>query len=174
MMSSYPVNFEPLSVTELADRVNAWCAEHAIEPASGQAGASVTERNIRFYRSTGLLDAPETGGGRGFGEKHFLQLAAIRLLQAQGLPLRRIRELLFGRTIAELREIQRRGVAETRASSAARHPMPTGEELWRTIPLDEEFLLISRRGTSISASQREAILRVLRPASQAKQKKGNA
>jgi len=152
-----------LSISELAHRVNAWCAEHEIEPANGQAGETVSERNIRFYRTAGLVDAPETGGP-GYGEKHFLQLAAIRLLQAQGLPLRRIRELLFGRTIAELREIQRRGMHEARGSAAARTPVPAGDELWRMIPLDGDFLLASRRGASLSAEQRAAILSVLHPA----------
>lgn len=153
----------PCAISELADRVNAWCAEHGIEPASGQAGERVSERNIRFYRTTGLVDAPASGG-RGFGETHFLQLVAIRLLQAQGLPLRRIRELLFGRTPQELREVQRRGLAEARSLAATRTAMPQAEELWRMIPLDADFLLVSRRGTSLSAEQRDALLCVLRPA----------
>lgn len=154
---------DELSLTELADQVNAWCSEHGIVPASGQAGELVTERNIRFYRTVGLVEAPASGAG-GYGERHFLQLAAIRLLQAQGLPLRRIRELLFGRTVAELKEIQRRGVAEARSFAAARTPMPAGDELWRMIPLDGEFTIVSRRGASLSTEQREALLRVLRPA----------
>lgn len=152
------------SLPELAEQVNAWCAGHSITPASGQAGELVTERNIRFYRTIGLVDAPASGAG-GYGEKHFLQLAAIRLLQAQGLPLRRIRELLFGRTVAELKEVQRRGAFEARTLAAARTPMPAGDELWRMIPLDDEFVLVSRRGATLSAGQREAVLRALRPAS---------
>lgn len=153
----------PCSVSELADLVNAWCAEHDVEPASGQAGELVSERNIRFYRTAGLVDAPASGG-RGFGETHFLQLVAIRLLQAQGLPLRRIRELLFGRTPQELREIQRRGLGEARSLAATRTAMPQAEELWRMIPLDADFMLVSRRAASLSAEQRDALLRVLRPA----------
>lgn len=164
---------EPCSVSELADRVNAWCAEHAVAPANGQAGELVTERNIRFYRTVGLLDAP-AGGGCGFGEKHFLQLVGIRLLQAQGLPLRRIRELLFGRTLAELREVQRRGVAEARNQSAAAG-FPAfalaGDGLWRVTALDDDFMIVSRRGTTLSAPQRDALLRALHP-TPTKAKKG--
>jgi DNA-binding transcriptional MerR regulator len=156
------VTHELFTISELADRVNAWCAEHEIVPANGQAGESVSERNIRFYRTIGLLDAPESSG-RGFGEKHFLQLVAIRVLQAQGLPLRRIRELLFGRTVAELREVQKRGIAESRGSFAAsRFPAPAGDELWRVTALDDDFMIVSRRGTSLSETQRSAILRALR------------
>ena len=148
------------SISELAGRVNAWCSEHAIEPANGQSGELVSERNIRFYRTTGLVDAPESGGS-GYGEKHFLQLTAVRLLQAQGLPLRRIRDLLFGRTAVELREIQRRGLEEAKSLSPVRHLMPATDELWRMIPINDEFLIVSRRGASLSPEQREAILRAL-------------
>lgn len=155
------VFFELCSVSELADQVNAWCAEHGVVPANGQAGEAVTERNIRFYRTVGLVDAPESSG-RGFGEKHFLQLIAIRLLQAQGLPLRRIRELLFGRTVGELREVQTRGITEARrAFPAHRLPMPAGDELWRITPLDDDFMIVSRRGHSLSEEQRAAVLRAL-------------
>src|SRR6266446_558718 len=100
------------SLRELADAVNRWCRQHHVAPLSGQAGEEVTERNIRYYRAIGLVDAPESGAGQGFTEKHRLQLIAIRLLQANGLPLRKIRELLFGRSARELREIQTRGLRE--------------------------------------------------------------
>ena len=160
---------ELLSIETLADRANAWCRKHRVAPASGQAGELVSERNIRFYRATGLVDAPEGGG---YGEKHLLQIIAIRILQAQGLPLRRIRELLFGRTLAELREVQKRGVAEARTLASARTPMPAGGELWRMIPLDDDFLIVSRRGTSISPEQREALLRALQSNPKTKHTKG--
>jgi DNA-binding transcriptional MerR regulator len=151
-----------LSLPQLASAVNDWCAEHQIEPANGQAGELVTERNIRFYRTLGLVDPPE---GAAYGEKHLLQLSAIRLLQAQGVPLRRIRDLLYGRSLSDLREIRKRGLAE---SSAAQHaaafpmPVPGGEEVWRMIPLDEDFLIVSRRGATLSPDRRAAVLRALR------------
>ncbi len=165
--NSVVVNKSPMpemfSLQELSERINAWCGEHGIAPASGQAGDVVTERNIRYYRTLGLIDAPD---GVGYGERHLLQLTAVRLLQAQGLPLRRIRELLYGRSLAELREIRRRGLAESQTATASlRVTMPTQDELWRTIPLDEDFLLVSRRGTPITPTQREAVLLALRTGS---------
>jgi DNA-binding transcriptional MerR regulator len=147
------------SLEELSERINSWCEEHEVIPASGQAGEIVSERNIRYYRTLGLIDAPEGGG---YGEKHLLQLTAVRLLQAQGLPLRRIRELLYGRSVQELREIRRRGLSEAqRMTTGARMAMPVGDELWRAIPLNEEFLLVSRRGTPLTPAQREAVLLAL-------------
>jgi DNA-binding transcriptional MerR regulator len=148
------------SLEELSDRINAWCDENGVVPANGQAGETVSERNIRYYRTLGLVDAPDGGA---YGEKHLLQLTAIRLLQAQGVPLRRIRELLYGRSLAELREIRRRGLAESqRVSAAFRVMLPVQDELWRVIPLDEDFLLVSRSGASLTPAQREAVLRAIR------------
>ena len=160
---------ELLTIETLAERANAWCREHRIAPVSGQAGEIVTERSVRFYRTTGLVDAPEGGG---YGEKHLLQLIAIRLLQAQGLPLRRIRELLFGRSLAELREVQKRGVVESRKPATPRAPMPAGDELWRMSPLDDDFLIVSRRGTPISPVQHAALLRALQSKPKTKPTKG--
>src|SRR4051812_17369597 len=112
-----------ISLEELSQCINAWCEAEGIVPASGQAGEVVSERTIRYYRTLGLVDAPEGGG---YGEKHLLQLTAIRLLQAQGLALRRIRELLYGRSLKELQEIRRRGLAESRATAPARLVGPVG------------------------------------------------
>lgn len=146
------------SIEELSSRINVWCEAEDVVPASGQAGEAVSERNIRYYRTLGLVDAPEGGG---YGEKHLLQLTAIRLLQAQGLPLRRIRELLYGRSLKELQEIRRRGAAESRAAAPARLVGTVTEELWRMIPISEDFLLVSRRGAALSPAQREAVVRAL-------------
>ncbi len=152
---------ERLSLAELADAVNAWCEEHQIVPANGQAGEVLSERNLRYYRSLGLIDPPVAGGGQGYGEKHSLQIRAIRLLQAQGLPLSRIRELLIGRDLVELRRIQAQGLAE-RAGHRTHSFRPTLGESWAVFPLDDSFLLVSRRGEAISQKKREQILEILR------------
>jgi len=146
---------ESLSLEGLCEHLNAWCDEHGVVPASGQAGERMTERSIRYYRTLGLVDAPE---GSAYGDKHLLQLMAARLLQAQGLPLRRIRELLFGRGLAELRTICERGLAKAdQAATQRRITLPVAGELWRMIPLDDDFLLVSRRGTSLTPTQRDAV-----------------
>lgn len=151
---------ENFQIEELADAVNGWCQEHEITPASGQAGEAVTERSIRYYRTIGILDAPVSGGGGGFGEKHFLQLVAARILQSQGVPLRRIREMLFGRSLEELRRIQSRGAAEARNHPKVRFTAAS-DELWRTIPLNADFLLISRTGHRVSPGKLTQILSIL-------------
>ena len=150
------------TVGELASAVNAWCAEHGVEPMSGQTGEVINERTIRYYRTLGLIDGTEGGPtGRGYGEKHFLQLAAIRVLQAQGLPLRKIQELLYGRTIADLREIQRRGVREMPAAGRGKPVGFAPFEQWQLLGLTEDFALVSRAGAAPSREQLEAIRRIL-------------
>ena len=152
---------ESFPIQELARRVNAWCDEHRIAPANGQAGDAVTERNIRYYRTLGLVDAPVSGEGAGFTELHEEQLKSIRLLQAQGLPLRRIRELLYGRDLEELREITKHGASENQQRS---HPMtlpPMSDQLWRMMPLDDDFILVSRSGRQIPDAVRAQIQKLL-------------
>lgn len=155
---------EPTTLAGLVDAVNAWCEEHGVTPANGQAADRLSERNVRFYRTTGLLDAPMTADGRGYGEMHRLQLVAIRLLQAQGLPLRRIRELLHGRSLEDLREIEKRGIAEL---TSARHHPPggvagNGTENWAVAALDDDFLIVSRRGRPIPPDLLERLRATLR------------
>jgi DNA-binding transcriptional MerR regulator len=151
---------EMMSVEQLAEAVNDWCDEHGISPASGQAGERMTVRNIRYYRTLGLIDPPALGGGQGFGEKHRLQLIAIRLLQAQGLPLSRIQELLFGRPLEDLKQVEKRGLEEMEAAGLNGF-RPSLNESWSVAPLNEEFMLVSRRGRKLSAELRERLLSVL-------------
>jgi DNA-binding transcriptional MerR regulator len=140
------------SLPELAEAVNAWCLEAGLTPANGQVGESLSERNIRYYRTIGLVDAPVSGSGRGYTEKHLLQLTGIRLLQAQGLPLRRIRELLFGRSLAELREVRDRGRAEAqvRRTTPGSGLTLTPGEAWQLVPLSSDLALLHKGQTPIS------------------------
>jgi DNA-binding transcriptional MerR regulator len=151
---------EPLSAERLAAQVNDWCEQHGVRPASGQAGERMTVRNIRYYRTLGLLDTPAAGGGQGFGEKHRLQLTAIRLMQAQGLPLGRIQELLYGRSLEDLQEIESRGLAELEQSLTAGFQMSANES-WGVMPLNEEFMLVSRRGRKLPSAVKERLLAIL-------------
>src|SRR5262249_34023800 len=136
--------------------VNQWCDQHAITPASNQAGDRLSERNVRFYRTIGLVDAPESGGGLGYGEKHKLQLIAVRLLQSQGLPLRRIRDLLLGRSLGDLRRIERKGLAEAKSAVPSTFRFAPGEQ-WRMTPLTEDFLIVSRENRPLEPEVLEQI-----------------
>jgi DNA-binding transcriptional MerR regulator len=150
------------SLPELAAQVNAWCSQHRVAPASGQAAEELSTRTLRYYRTVGLLDAPFSGGGRGYGRRHFLQVVAVRVLQAQGLPLNRIQSLLFGRPDEELETIADH--ATSLAESAVAAPaMPAflQPESWQVIPITQDFLLVSRRASLVPAATLERIRAVL-------------
>ena len=152
-----------ISVEELADLINRWCAEHGVAPANGQAGERITERNIRYYRTRGLLDAPGSGTGehkRGFSEKHVAQLRAIRLLQARPLPLEQIQTQLAGRSLDELQELERQELRKINGASAAILG-GSAQEHWQVTAVGGEFLLVARRGRAISDEQRRQVAAAL-------------
>ena len=152
-----------MSIDELADSINRWCAEHGIVPANGQAGERITERNIRYYRTRGLLDAPGSGTGehkRGFSEKHAAQLKAVRLLQARPLPLEQIQAQLTGRSLDELQELERQEMRKLNGAGAAIMG-GTAQEHWQVTVVGGEFLLVARRGRSISDEQRRQVAAAL-------------
>lgn len=159
-----PVSFAG-NVGELAGAINRWAAKNEVFPMSGQAARDVTVRNLRYYRSQALLDGPMEGGG--YGTKHFLQIAAIRLLQAHGLPLARIRDLLYGRSEEELIVIFRDGVDELHQPPAAPAvPGPGG--ICTILGLPDGFGLLVPEGRSLTTDQLEAIQRILGTSSNTK------
>ncbi len=152
-----------VSIEQLADSINRWCSEHGIIPTNGQTGERVTERNIRYYRARGLLDPPGTGTGeqrRGFSEKHAAQLRGIRLLQARSLPLEQIQAQLGGRSLDELQEIERQELRKLNGAGAAIMG-GAAQEHWQVTAVGGEFLVVSRRGRSLTDEQRRQVAAAL-------------
>jgi len=77
-------------------------------------------RTLRFYMTEGLLDGPLSyeGGCARFGYRHVLQVIAIKKLQSEYLPIRKIREMLSGLDDRALDRMVRDGAPEP--------PKPTG------------------------------------------------
>ncbi|MGC9940657.1 MAG: MerR family transcriptional regulator [Verrucomicrobiota bacterium] len=147
----------------LAAAVRGWCEEHRISPANGQASLELSERTIRYYRTIGLLDAPLGSYVKTFGAKHCLQLIAIRIYQAQGIPLRKIRDELYGKSLADLEQLVER-VERAGKNKLHLNPSfgsPTGLESWTMTPLCREFMLISRDGRELPQAVLEKINRLL-------------
>lgn len=96
-----------VGVAELAMAVSQILAE--IGPS--QEKATVTqlpdERTVRFYLAEGLLSPAEEKQGTAsvFNYKHLLQLLAIKKLQAEDLPIRKIKQLLDGLEEADLKRL---------------------------------------------------------------------
>jgi DNA-binding transcriptional MerR regulator len=153
-----------LSLTELAREVQNWCGQHNIIPANGQAAEEISERNIRYYRTLGLLDPPLGHYPKTFSDKHRLQLIAIRIFQAQGLPLRKIRDELYGKSLEDLVALEKQvGKRGARALSlAVPFQPPTAGESWSVLPLGDDFLLVSRRHRELPRTVIEQISKILR------------
>jgi DNA-binding transcriptional MerR regulator len=65
------------------------------------------ERTVRYYLAEGLISPPSEKQGTAslYGHRHLLQLLAIKRLQADYLPIRKIRELIENKGVAELEEL---------------------------------------------------------------------
>ncbi|MCX6891270.1 MAG: MerR family transcriptional regulator [Verrucomicrobia bacterium] len=134
------------TVEELAAAVCAWCDKHGILPANGQASEDLSERTIRYYRTLGLLDPPVGNYIKTFTDKHRLQLIAIRVYQAQGIPLRKLREELYGKSLADLAAFEKLAARKGQKALADTIPLApvSAPEDWSVHPLDRGFLLVNR------------------------------
>ncbi len=156
---------DPLvTVQELARATNEWCLAHGVAPANGQAGERITERNIRYYRARGILDAPGAGAGdrrRGFSSKHAGQLRALRVLQARAVPLAEIARQIAGRPVEELQALTDAELRRLRGDATAMTAANALSENWQVTPLGADYLLISRRGRPVSEEQRAQVAAAL-------------
>ena len=102
------------------------------------------ERTIRWYATIGLLDRPSGNRGRTalYGERHVLQLVAIKRLQAAGHSLAEIQERLVGATDRTLRRVAGidgtvapAGGAIAPVAATAGAAAATARRFWREAPM---------------------------------------
>jgi hypothetical protein len=97
------------TLDQLVARVAAVLDGHAgsvASPADRRVRQVPDRRAVRWYTTIGLLDRPEMRGRTGwYGERHLLQLVAIKRLQAAGGSLAEIQAELAGATDGTLRRI---------------------------------------------------------------------
>src|SRR6185295_17540861 len=79
-------------------------AEMNLEQERGTVTSVPDERTIRYYMAEGLIQTPEEKQGTAsvFGYLNLLQLLTVKKLQAEHLPIRKIRELVAGKNELEL------------------------------------------------------------------------
>jgi len=114
----------------------------------GRVSATPDVRTVRYYTSLGLLDRPRIEGREGrYGRRHLLQLAAIKVLQAEGLSLGEVQERLYARTDRELTAL-----LETAARiPRAREPRAAAPLTWREIVLEPGLRLLAAADWTPSA-----------------------
>jgi DNA-binding transcriptional MerR regulator len=87
--------------------------------------AAPDARTVRYYTTLGLIDRPRIEGRQArYGERHLLQLLAIKALQAFELPLAQIQQRLYGRSDAELKELVESFAARAREKGAEASVLP--------------------------------------------------
>ena len=79
-------------------------AEMGLEQARGTVTNVPDERTIRYYMAEGLIQTPgeKQGTASLFVYLNLLQLLTVKKLQAEHLPIRKIRELVAGKSEQEL------------------------------------------------------------------------
>ncbi|WP_419993674.1 helix-turn-helix domain-containing protein [Streptomyces boninensis] len=97
------------TLAELAERAADELRSGEPAPASsnGRVRDVPSARLIRWYTTIGLVDPPLTRRGRValYGERHLLQLVAVKRLQARGRSIAEIQRLLAGATDDRLAEV---------------------------------------------------------------------
>jgi DNA-binding transcriptional MerR regulator len=93
-----------LTIAELADVLGQALGADYNGVRNGRVRHLPDARTIRWYQTLGVVDRPTVFRGRTalYARRHVLQLAAIKKLQAAGIPLSDIQRGLAGRTDAEL------------------------------------------------------------------------
>jgi DNA-binding transcriptional MerR regulator len=94
-------------------------SEVNFEQARGTVTSVPAERTIRYYLAEGLVQPPEEKQGTAsvYGYLHLLQLVVVKKMQAEHLPIRKIRELVIGKTEHELESLLGAGTAGSRKTS---------------------------------------------------------
>ncbi len=113
-----------IGAVELADEAARLVADYVPRQERGSVSEVPDERMIRYYSAEGLISAPEgrQGAAAVYGYQHLLQLLVIKRLQADHLPIKKIREICEHKSVTALEGIlglRARAESEKRAKNAA-------------------------------------------------------
>lgn len=133
-------NPELMSLEQLSQEVARLLqAEHGISdsPARDQRVSSLPDaRTIRYYTTLGLLDRPFIDGRQArYGQRHVLQLLAVKALQSMQFPLARVQEKLYGLTESELKSLLQSIASSNKERKHSQAAMPVAS-IYREIILE--------------------------------------
>jgi len=101
----------------------------------GRVSAVPDGRTIRYYTTLGILEKPKVISRQAFyGNRHVLQLLAIKSLQGLSLPLGEIQARLYGKSDKELEAILESISNKLKSDQRARaeiHPL-----IWREVMIE--------------------------------------
>jgi DNA-binding transcriptional MerR regulator len=96
-----------VGVAELADEAAKILSESGLAQERGTVSELPDGRTIRYYLTENLIPPAEEKQGTAsvFGYRHLLQLLVVKKLQSEHLPIRKIRDLVSGRSERELERL---------------------------------------------------------------------
>lgn len=96
-----------IRLAELVDIANNLIRLVVPEQPSDRVAETLNERTLRYYITEGLIDRPlgKEGTAALYGYRHLLQALIVKALQGAYLPIKRIREILRGKSERELEAI---------------------------------------------------------------------
>jgi len=96
-----------VGTTQLADTAARFIGEFVPRQERGSVSEVPDERMVRYYSGEGLISPPEGKQGLSavYGYGHLLQLLVIKRLQAEHLPIRKIKELVESKSERELEQL---------------------------------------------------------------------
>jgi DNA-binding transcriptional MerR regulator len=96
-----------VGTAQLADEAARLISQLVPRQERGSVSELPDERTVRYYSAEGLLSPPEARQGTAsvYGYGHLLQLLVIKRLQADGLPIRKIKEMVEGKSERELEQL---------------------------------------------------------------------
>jgi hypothetical protein len=108
------------TLAELAGASAAALDALGVEARNGQVRDRPDTRTIRYYATLGLVDRPAEMSGRTalYGDRHLLQVLAVKALQAHGASLAEVQRSLVGASAAELRRAIGPGLPAALAAAA--------------------------------------------------------
>ena len=117
------------TIEQLPDQVAELLSENYDGQSNGRVRELPNRRTIRWYTTIGLVDRPVTTRGRTayYGQRHLLQIVAVKKLQAAGRSLAEIQALLLGATDTRLVELAGLSVDQVRPEVEVR---PVGQ-FWK-------------------------------------------
>jgi DNA-binding transcriptional MerR regulator len=137
-LSYNTVGMEPerrYTLSELADACAAALDALGVAARNGQVRDRPDARTIRYYTSLGLVSRPAemTGRTAWYGDRHLLQVLAVKAMQARGTSLADVQRILVGASTDELRSAIGPGLPAALAA-AARPAAEPDRAFWRTPP----------------------------------------
>jgi len=122
--------------------------------ADGRVSPVPDARTVRYYTTLGLVDRPRIVDREArYGQRHILQLAAIKRMQADGARLADVQRRLYGRSDAELEALLATAAAPRRES----HAQPVA---WREVEVVPGLRLLAQADWTFQGTEDEVMARV--------------